>query len=221
MFTLSNFYKSKEWLNLLEKLKLERVNDNGELICEYCGKPITLKYDCIGHHVIHLTEANVNDYNISLNPNNIVLIHHKCHNIIHERFEGNRPKHVYIVYGSPCSGKSTWVEKVATKDDLILDIDKIWECISVCDKYHKPSRLKANVFGIRDAILDQIRTRTGQWLNAYVIGGYPLAMDRKRLADSLGAEQVFIDTDKDTCLGRCVNDEWKGFVNDWWDMYQV
>lgn len=45
MFTLSNFYKSKEWQDLLEVLKLERVNGQGELICEHCHKPITRAYD--------------------------------------------------------------------------------------------------------------------------------------------------------------------------------
>lgn len=221
MFTLSNFYKSKEWENLLEQLKLERVDLCGDIICAYCGKPIVKKYDCIAHHKIELTEANVNDYNISLNPDNIMLIHHKCHNLIHERFEGNRPRKVYIVYGSPCSGKSTWVNDVATKDDIVLDIDKIWECVSVCDKYHKPNRLKANVFGIRDTILDQIRTRTGQWKSAYVIGTYPLLMDRQRLANMLGAELIYIDTDKQECLDRCVNDEWKRYVEEWFELYQA
>lgn len=54
MFTLSNFYKSKEWTDLLEQLKLERADSNGEIICEHCGKPIYKKYDCIGHHKIEL-----------------------------------------------------------------------------------------------------------------------------------------------------------------------
>lgn len=221
MFSLSNFYKSKEWLDLLEHLKLERVDSDGEIVCEHCHKPIYKKYDCIGHHKIELTDVNVNDYNISLNPANIMLIHFRCHNLIHERFEGQHPKKVYIVYGSPCSGKSTWVHDNATKDDLVLDIDKIWECVSVCDKYHKPNRLKANVFGIRDVMLDQIRTRTGQWKKAFVIGGYPLRMDRERMADKLGAELIFIDTDKDTCLSRSVNDEWKKYIEEWFDMYQL
>lgn len=220
MFSLKTFYKSKEWLNLIEQLKLERVNDNGELVCEYCGKPIILKYDCIGHHKEELTEGNVNNFDISLNKDNILLTHHRCHNLIHERFEGNRPKKVYIVYGSPCSGKSTWVNSVATNEDLILDIDKIWECVSICDKYHKSNRLKANVFGIRDTILDQIMTRTGQWKRAYVIGTYPLLMDRTRLADRLGADLIFIDTDKEICLSRCVNEEWEEYVNDWFNLYQ-
>ena len=73
MYTLGNFYKSKEWEKLIAVLKLERVNENGEVICEHCGKPIHKKYDCIGHHKIELTEANVNDPEVSLNPDNVML----------------------------------------------------------------------------------------------------------------------------------------------------
>lgn len=219
MYTLSNFYKSKEWQDLLEVLKLERVNSNGELLCEHCHKPITKAYDCIGHHDKELTEANVNDYNISLNKNNIKLIHFKCHNIIHERFGYEKPKKVYIVYGSPCSGKSTWVNNNVTKDDLIVDIDRVWECISSCDKYNKPNRLKQNVFAMHNALLEQVRLRVGKWKTAFIVGGYPLKMDRERLADSLGAELIYIDTTKEECLARAANDEWINYINDWWELY--
>lgn len=218
MFTLNNFYKSKEWESLLEVLKLERIGSDGELRCEYCGLPITKKYDCIGHHEIELTEANVNEMDISLNPDNIKLIHFKCHNKIHERFGGFKQK-VYIVYGSPCSGKSTWVNSVANSDDLIVDMDKIWEAISLSDKYHKPNRLKQNVFGIRDTLLDQIKTRTGMWRNAYVIGTYPLASDRERLASLLGAELIYINATKEECINRAENLEWKEFVEEWFESY--
>ena len=218
MFTLDNFYKSKEWINLLEQLKLERVDNHGNLCCEECGRPIVKKYDCIGHHEIELTEANVNDYNISLNPDNIKLIHFRCHNKIHQRFEGFKQK-VYIVYGSPCSGKSTWVKSVANSDDLILDMDSIWESICISDRYHKPNRLKSNAFGIRDALLDMIKCRTGMWRNAYVIGTYPLASDRDRLSKLLGAELVFINEIKEECLSRCKTDEWKRYVEEWFDLY--
>ena len=219
MFTLSNFYKSKEWTDLLEVLKLERADDNGDVICEHCGKPIIKKYDCIGHHKIALTEANVNDVSISLNPDNIMLIHFRCHNQLHERWGFEKPKQVFIVYGSPCSGKSTWVDSVAGSDDLILDVDKIWECISVCDKYHKPNRLKSNVFGVRDCLLEQVKMRVGKWKNAYIIGTYPMKMDRERLADKLGASLIFIEASKEECLSRAVNDEWKKFIEDWFTAY--
>ena len=218
MFTLATFYKSREWEGLVNRLKMERVNEDGQLICEYCGKPITKKYDCIGHHEIELTDDNVNDYLISLNPDNIKLIHFKCHNKIHQRWDGFYQK-VYLVYGSPCAGKSTWVHDVANSDDLILDIDKLWECVSIADKYNKPNRLKSNVFGLRDCLIDQIRCRVGMWRNAYVIGGYPLRTDRDRLCNLLGATPIFIEATKEECLSRAVNDEWKEFVENWFDSF--
>lgn len=218
MFTLNNFYKSKEWQYLLQQLKLERVKEDGILYCEHCGKPMTKAYDTIGHHKEELTEANVNNIEISLNPKNITLIHFKCHNKIHERF-GFLQQKVYIVYGSPCAGKTTWVNNVANKDDLILDIDNIWECICNSDKYNKPNRLKANVFNIRDCILDQIKTRTGKWRNAFVIGGYPLKMDRERLADKLGAELIYIDSTKEECIARSKTEKWKEYIEEWFELY--
>lgn len=218
MFTLDTFYKTKQWIGLVSRLKIERVNDNGELICEHCGRPITKKYDCIGHHMNELDETNVNDYNISLNPDNIMLIHFKCHNIIHQRFEGFK-QNVYLVYGSPCSGKTTWVKDVANDDDLILDIDSIWESVCTSDKYHKPKRLKANVFGIRDCLLDQIKTRKGMWRNAFVIGGYPLASDRERMCNLLGAKPIYIEATEQECLARAINEDWKDYIFEWFESY--
>ena len=217
--TLESFYKSKEWETLKSMLKLERTNAQGELICEHCGKPIVRGYDCIAHHEIPLSEANVGDANIALNPDNIKLIHFKCHNKIHQRFDGWAQKSVYLVYGSPCSGKTTWVRDVANADDLILDIDSIWECICTSDRYHKSGRLKANVFGIRDCILDQIRTRTGMWRNAYVIGGYPLRSDRDRLCNLLRATPIYIECSEEECLNRAMTEDWKEFVKEWFESY--
>ena len=221
MFTLDNFYKSDKWRNLIDILRNEREQD-GILYCEHCGKPIVKKYDCIGHHKIELTNANVNDYEVSLNPENIMLIHHKCHNIIHERFGYERPKQVYIVYGPPCSGKSSYVCDVAGCDDIILDIDSIWEMISNNDRYVKRDRLKENVFGIRDCILDQIRMRVGKWKNAYIIGGYPMKMDRTRLEQRLGASSIFIFEDKEVCLERARMSErhgWDKYIEEWFERY--
>lgn len=218
MFTLDNFYKSREWEKLRKIIIDERTNADGYVICERCGKPIYKKYDCIAHHKIELTEENVNDYSISLNPENIELIHFRCHNEEHRRF-GGFSQRVFLVYGSPCSGKTTFVKANAQPDDLILDMDSIWECISVSDRYHKPNRLKQNVFGIRDCIIDQIRTRLGMWRDCYIVGGYPLRTDRDRLCDMLRAEPIFIEESKEVCLSRCENEKWKRFVEDWFDDY--
>lgn len=198
---------------------IERANDNGFIICARCGKPITRAYDCIGHHVIELTEDNVNDYSISLNPNNVELIHHRCHNIEHKRFEGLNRREVWIVYGAPCAGKTTWVREVAAKDDLIVDIDKLWEAVCLSSRYEKPNRLKSNVFGLRDCLIDQIKTRKGYWSSAYIIGGYPLKAERDRLCSLLGALPVFIDEPLKTCLNRAQTDEWREYVHNWFDSF--
>ena len=221
MFSLSTFYQSREWISLLNIIKDERTNEEGFIICEHCGKPIVAKYDCIGHHKEELTELNVNDYNISLNPDNIALVHHKCHNIIHERF-GTYTRKVYIVHGAPCSGKSSFVASVANKEDLIMDMDAIWQMISNNELYVKPGRLKQNVFAVRDCILDQIKTRAGQWRAAYVIGGYPLPMERQRLATMLGAELIHIDTSKEECLARAADrpGDWTKFIEEYYEKYQ-
>lgn len=222
MFTLKTFYKSRQWEGLLKVLKAERLGEDGALHCEHCGKPIVKAYDCIGHHKLELTEQNVNDYSISLNPDNIMLVHHRCHNAIHERFGHVRPKEVFLVYGPPCSGKSTWVKETAGQEDIVLDIDNIWQMISINDRYIKPGRLKANVFGVRDCILDMIRTRTGNWKRAYVVGGYPLAMDRQRLEQSLGSSSVFVFEEKEVCIARARAENregWEKYIEQWFDDY--
>lgn len=222
--SLYNFYRSDEWTNLLKVLKLDRVDSLGNIICEHCGKPIVKAYDCIGHHKIELTEENYTDYNISLNPDNIALVHHRCHNQIHNKLSYSG-RQVFIVYGAPLSGKTSYVREVSEAGDLIIDLDSIWECVSGQSRYIKPNRLKSVVFSVRDNLLESVRYRRGKWLNAYIIGGYPYKGERERLIDTLGAREIFIDTDEDTCLSRLAADEsrnfkeWSKYIEDWFLQY--
>ena len=102
-------------------------------------------------------------------------------------------------------------------------MDSIWSCISGQDRYVKPNRLKQNVFAVRDMLIDMIRVRRGNWLNAYLIGSYPLISERERLARSLGAREVFIDTPQEECIRRFENSdrpkEYLDFIRDWWERY--
>lgn len=225
MYTLDTFYTSKKWQALVKMIRLERVNKEGQTICEYCGKPIVKKYDCIGHHRVSLSEENVNDASIALNEDNVALVHHRCHNKIHNKL-GYSNRKVYIVWGSPLSGKSRYVQESMDIGDLIVDMDNIWQCISGCNRYTKPNRLKSVAFRLRDELIDTIRFRKGKWSNAWIIGGYPLSNERERLADSLGAISVYIDTDKEECVERLYNsedgrdiEEWEGYINEWWARY--
>ena len=106
--TLSAFYTSKEWADFRQVLIAERTAADGFVYDEITGKRIVNAYDIILHHKSPLTLDNVNDANISLNPDNIQIVSFKTHNEIHERF-GTWTRHIYLVYGCPLSGKSTFV----------------------------------------------------------------------------------------------------------------
>lgn len=223
--TLGEFYRSREWYTLMQVIKSERTNERGELICEHCGMPIVKAYDCIGHHVIELTEMNVDDVTISLNPDNIMLLHHRCHNKIHNKL-GYVDKKIYLVYGSPLSGKSTFVKENMNIGDMVINVDNIWQCVSNCDRYVKPGRLATNVFQIRNVMLDMLKVRNGKWLNAWIVGGYPMRNERERLCKMYKAREIFIDTPKEECIQRLYEnpdgrdiDEWLEYIEDWWQKY--
>lgn len=215
--SLSSFYRSKEWEEFRKSFLAERLARDGEIIDEVTKKPIVNKYDVILHHKTHLTESNVFDYNISLNPDNIMVVSHRTHNDIHNRF-GSYTRHIYIVYGSPCSGKSYYVDSVALKEDLIIDIDRIYNAIN----NGRSNRLYSNVMNIYRQLIDVVKTRNGQWINAYIVRGFPLRGERERLAKELNAELIFIDTDKQTCIDRSrkKGQDYYKFVDDWFDKYQ-
>lgn len=209
--TIHDLYVSSEFKKLRAFLMHERANNEGLLLCEHCNKPIVKTYDCIAHHKIEVTMSNLQDSGITLNPDNIMLVHHACHNDIHNRF-GRVIRKVYMVWGAPRSGKTTYVEDVKSNGDMVVDMDKIWQCLGD-DGLIKPNALKPVVFLLRDKMYECILTRMGSWANAYIITTRP----DLRLADKLGAELIYIPAERETCLERCENEKWIDYVNDWFN----
>lgn len=227
--SLSQFYNSKEWRSFRQGLIAERTNKaDGVLYCQHSGKPLIQSYDIVLHHIKPLTMANVNDYSISLNPDNIMIVSQQAHNEIHARFGYCTQRKVYYVYGAPCSGKTTFVKNIKGNSDIVLDMDNIWECITSGDRYFKPDALKQNAFMIRDCMMDMIRTRSGKWERAFVIDGGAVKYERERKIAILGAEPIFIDNDKETCLKRLYGScnslkrdvkQWSTYIDRWFEDY--
>lgn len=203
---LFEFYKSQEWETFRKVVIAERTKEDGFIYDEVTGRPIVKAYDIILHHKEELTEENVFDFNVSLNPDNIMIVSHKTHNIIHNKL-GHKMRDVFLVYGPPCSGKRSWVDANWSEGDLIVDIDSIWQAVSGCNRYVKPNRLKAVVFKTRDALIDAVKYRLGKWTNAYIIGGYPLQSERERISRELGAREIFIEATAEECLQKWQEDE--------------
>ena len=227
--TLSAFYNSTEWRKFRQLLIEERTNkDDGILYDQHNGKPLLKSYDIVLHHIKPLTMQNVNDYNVSLNPDNILIVSQKSHNEIHARFGYCAERKVYYVYGSPCSGKTTFVNGIKGNSDIVVDMDNIWQCITGGERYNKPNALKTNAFIVRDCMFDMIKTRAGKWERAFVIEGGAVKADRTRKIEILGAEPIFIDTDKQTCLNRLASDtertqeqkkQWATYIEQWFSDY--
>ncbi|WP_066499927.1 HNH endonuclease [Abyssisolibacter fermentans] len=221
-----NFYNSKEWLVFRQMLILERGP-----ICEECGKHLTESSDIILHHEKELTSDNINDVNITLNPDNIKIVCKKCHNKIHDRFCGNvntNRKGIYIVYGPPMSGKTSYVLDHKTDKDIVVDMDRLFSAITLLPTYNKPDCLKYNVFDLKNMLLDNIKTRKGKWHSAWIIGGYADKWQRDKLKNDLGAELIQMNLTKEECYARleCCNDyrqqhkeEWEKYINKWFNSF--
>lgn len=211
--SLESFYSQTAWRKLRSYVIQERIARDGELVCDYCHRSIVAPYDAICHHVIPLTEMNVGNPEISLNPENIQVVHHNCHNQLHNRV-GNGRRAVYLVWGAPKSGKSWYINSIRTRNDIVIDIAELYHAVGSEVGSRKVAPV---VFRLRDELYDVVRTRYGRWDNAYIVGTYPVEMDRVRLMDTMRAEEVFVDTPMETCLERCRDEEERGYVRQWFE----
>jgi predicted kinase len=222
---LQQFYNSKEWISFRLGLIAERGNK-----CQHCGKIITRSIDIIGHHKTELTPENVHDVMISLNPENVLLVDYDCHNEIHKRFGygGKVERKVYLVYGPPMAGKKTFVKQQMKRGDIVIDIDRLYEAVSMMPSYDKPDNLLNNVIGVQSLLIDNIKTRLGKWNNAWIIGGYADKYKREKIATDVGAELVFINTPKEECMLRVEQDEqlqyrisdYTKYIDKWFDSFR-
>lgn len=227
--SLSQFYNSEEWKRFRAGLIHSRVNSaDGILYCEHSGKPLLNSFDIVAHHKIPLTMQNVNDFSISLNPANIMLVSHQAHNEIHSRFGYGRGKKVYFVHGAPCSGKTAFVNSIKGNSDLIVDVDNIWQCITGRERYYKPNALKQDMFAVRDCLIDRVKRRVGNWDTAWIISSEEFKTPREELAKRCGAELIHIDTSREVCIERLYKDEsrrdvreqWLKYIDDYFTRYQ-
>lgn len=195
-------------------------------VCDKCGEVFTDTSKLVAHHKIEVTADNINDPRITLNPDNIGILCMRCHNAESNRFI-TKSHDIYIVYGAPLSGKSTAVMHMMRRGDIVVDIDRLWQAVSLCPAYDKPNNLKYNIFAVHGLLIDNIKTRYGKFNDAYIIGGYPNKFERERLADEVNAKLIYCDTTKEECIKRLYADsdrrnvraEWTGYINAWFDKY--
>lgn len=214
--TTAQFYKSQDWADCKAQVTQARLK-GGALYCEHCGQVIVKSFNpneknnagaIVYHHKVYLNNYNVNDASISINPDNIAILHWQCHNEVHNRFNGvsSQPeKKVYLITGASCSGKTTFVKEHIQANDVVLDIDDIWCMVSGQARYIKPACLKPIVFKVRDEIKELISKGAGMWRNAYIIESLPSPTDRNREAErykAFNVEVITMAATEQECLER-------------------
>ena len=125
---------------------------------------------------------------------------------------------IYIVYGSPCSGKSTYIKQHAGRNDLIVDTDAIYSAISGHDEHDTDSELYQTAMSVlREDLYDLIKARRGKWENVWV-ASVCRPSELLQLMDRIDADEaIYMNTPKEECLRRANErgEPWRERVQTW------
>lgn len=114
-------------------------------------------------------------------------------------------KKVYLVTGAPGSGKTTYVKQVASKKDLVFDLDSINTALGG-EMHGNNLNVLPVALSMRQAAIEAITNGSGEWENAYFISA---ASDRKAidsLCKQLNATEIQMDATPEQCRERIYKD---------------
>ena len=218
---IKTFYNTKSWIDCRNGyFKLHYG------LCELCERPGEEV-----HHRIFLTPENINDTSISLDHENLQLLCKSCHNAAHNKAydmyrknnmknpmtagglcwdeSGNliEKKNVFIVWGSPASGKTTYVREHKGKYDIVVDTDYLMAALGMSSVEDKNGDAFFLALDVRNMLYDLIAERKYNFDAVWIVTMLPERDKRIRLQQKLKAELIHIDTPKSECLLRAKVDE--------------
>ena len=133
---------------------------------------------------------------------------------------------IKIVYGAPCSGKSTYVKAHAGEHDLIWDFDKLLAACTNRTGQSSDQHPMANfVIDLRKMIIDTAQKRpsienlyiTTLWVSDKILNE----------VEGLDFEKIFIEATKEECFQRLEEDSerpdkggWKKLINGWFSQHR-
>jgi len=110
---------------------------------------------------------------------------------------------VYLVVGSPCSGKSTYIREHMGENDIVCDVDLLYQAIGNHDAHDADLYVHETALKLKNTLLDIIRDRDGGWGNAYVVSLANTDEQIKENMKRINADKcVFIDTPIGVCMER-------------------
>lgn len=125
-----------------------------------------------------------------------------------------------VVYGAPCSGKTTWARSRMT-DDVIYDYDAIMRAISNKAQHNVEKHAAHDlVMALRDRFVDRVKERDGG--TAYILTMRPSESLRSALPEA--AIYTEMQTSESECLERLASDDtrpdketWSNVIHDYYE----
>ncbi|MBQ8129992.1 MAG: ATP-dependent Clp protease proteolytic subunit [Clostridia bacterium] len=135
---------------------------------------------------------------------------------------------VEIVYGAPCSGKSTYVREQALEGDLFYDYDALVRAMTTEDKRGTEKTVAHEVaIGVRGLMINKLATEKCRAKRAYIITRWPTDNLREQL-EGMSVVEHRMETTRDECLSRLEDDdtrtdkaEWADIINRWFDEHDL
>lgn len=110
---------------------------------------------------------------------------------------------VFLIYGSPCSGKSTYIKERKRDGDIVCDVDRLYSAISFNEEHQTELYAQEVASELYKEMLNIIRDRKGNWKNAYVVSLANTKEQVQKAKDQINADEcIFIDTPYEVCMER-------------------
>lgn len=165
-------------------------------ICEQCIKRgLTVKAREV-HHVVPIADGG------SLTDmSNLMSLCHECHMAIHGIQKHDNK--VNIVYGAPCSGKTSYVSLNASKYDLVWDMDEVIKAITLINPHVEAQTEHITMaLAMREAFFETILNGGVKDTQVWIIITDPTKLRNK----FLNANYLMLDTTKEICLKRATHE---------------
>ena len=219
----NSFYDTKKWLR-----KRANVLRRDEYRCKECLRYGTTREAEMVHHIYPLEQYP----QYILTDINLLSLCDSCHGKMHDRFNNTVTKlgmywqqkiqldlgiadtdiidtfRVVVVWGSPGSGKTTYVKQRMHAGDMVVDLDYIKQAISMQGKTASISNLMPVALDIREHIYDLISKRDIiQTETVWVVAGLPKHEDREYTRRRLRPnDMVHINSDMERCIEQAMSD---------------
>ena len=128
---------------------------------------------------------------------------------------------VYLVCGSPCSGKSTYIKEHVGDNDLVCDVDLLYTAIGNHDAHDADLNVHETALLLKERLLDIIRDRDGGWSNAFVVSIANTKAKLKADMERINADEcILIDTPMDVCMERAKErpEYFRWLIQEWFEM---